>query len=383
MVDCANGAASEVAPEAYRKAGADVIVINDEPDGLQHQRRLWLAAPRPVCRPRCSNTGPTWASPTTATPTGAWRSTRPARWWTATRSWPSWRSAMREAGTLTDNTLVATVMSNLGLRLAMRREGITLLETAVGDRYVLEALRARRLRDRRRAERSRGTAQPRHHRRRPADRAAPDGPDGADRRSLADLAAVMTKLPQVLINVPVADRGAVGHADSVQAAVRAASATLGETGRVLLRPSGTETAGPGDGGGRHRRRGRVGRRPGRRRRPRRLLSSPPASGVRVKRGSGQAGDGVGEDFVALAEGEPDQRPAGLDGVVEDLGRYRDDAGPLRQRPAELDPVAAAQPGDVGRDEVGALRASVPRTRPRPARRRAGPAWPAGRPRTSR
>ena len=78
--------------------------------------------------------------------------------------------AMRDAGTLTQDTLVATVMSNLGLRLAMRREGITLLETAVGDRYVLEALRAGGPGDRRRAERARGPAGLRDDRRRAADR---------------------------------------------------------------------------------------------------------------------------------------------------------------------------------------------------------------------
>jgi phosphoglucosamine mutase len=148
--------------------------------------------------------------------------------------------AMREAGTLTDDTLVATVMSNLGLRQALAREAITLVETAVGDRYVLEALRARGL--------ALGGEQSGHIVL-PSHATTGDGLLTAlqlmgrmakTRRSLADLASVMTKFPQVLISVPVRDRAAAGSAESVQAAVRAAEASLGETGRVLLRPSGTE-----------------------------------------------------------------------------------------------------------------------------------------------
>ena len=90
--------------------------------------------------------------------------------------------AMRDAGTLTDDTLVATVMSNLGLRIAMREAGIRLIETKVGDRYVLEELRASGL--------ALGGEQSGHivhagvrdHRRRRAHRPAPDGPDGRDRQ---------------------------------------------------------------------------------------------------------------------------------------------------------------------------------------------------------
>ena len=148
--------------------------------------------------------------------------------------------AMRDAGTLARDTLVATVMSNLGLRLAMRREGITLLETAVGDRYVLEALRAKGL--------SLGGEQSGHVIL-PAHATTGDGVltglhlmarMAATGRSLADLASVVTKLPQVMINVRVADRRAAVQASTVVDAVAAAERELGESGRVLLRPSGTE-----------------------------------------------------------------------------------------------------------------------------------------------
>jgi phosphoglucosamine mutase len=147
---------------------------------------------------------------------------------------------MNDAGRLTDNTLVATVMSNLGLKIALRDAGITVRETGVGDRYVLEEMRD--------GGYSLGGEQSGHVIF--ADYATTG--DGvltglqlaaqvaATGRSLKDLAGVMTKLPQVLINVKGVDRSAVATDAGVQQAVSDAQALLGETGRVLLRPSGTE-----------------------------------------------------------------------------------------------------------------------------------------------
>jgi phosphoglucosamine mutase len=131
-------------------------------------------------------------------------------------------------------------MSNLGFHHAMRDAGIAVHTTAVGDRYVLEALRSRGL--------SLGGEQSGHlvfldH--------ATTG-DGlltalallarmsATGASLAELAAVVQRLPQVLVNVPVHDRLAVAESDEVAAAVNAVEEELGDSGRVLLRPSGTE-----------------------------------------------------------------------------------------------------------------------------------------------
>jgi phosphoglucosamine mutase len=131
-------------------------------------------------------------------------------------------------------------MSNLGLHLAMREAGITVRTTAVGDRYVLEELRA--------GGYSLGGEQSGHlvltdH--------ATTG-DGvltalrlmariaATGRTLAELASVVVALPQVLVNVKVSDKAAVAAADEVREAVAKAEAELGERGRVLLRPSGTE-----------------------------------------------------------------------------------------------------------------------------------------------
>jgi phosphoglucosamine mutase len=147
---------------------------------------------------------------------------------------------MRRAGVLTKDTLVATVMSNLGLRLAMRRHGISIVETRVGDRYVLEELRA--------GGYALGGEQSGHVVM-PAYATTGDGiltglqllaELAGTGRTLGELASVVTKLPQVLVNVPVADRTAGASAPPVHAAVAEAEAELGDSGRVLLRPSGTE-----------------------------------------------------------------------------------------------------------------------------------------------
>jgi phosphoglucosamine mutase len=148
--------------------------------------------------------------------------------------------AMRDAGELVSNTLVATVMSNLGLHLAMREAGIEVRTTGVGDRYVLEELRAGHF--------SLGGEQSGHivmpelgttgdgvvTGLRLMSRIAQTG------QTLAQLCAPMKTLPQVLINVEVADKTTVAQAPAVQTAVAEAEAELGDTGRILLRPSGTE-----------------------------------------------------------------------------------------------------------------------------------------------
>jgi phosphoglucosamine mutase len=148
--------------------------------------------------------------------------------------------AMREAGELSSDTLVTTVMSNLGLHLAMRSAGITVRTTGVGDRYVLEELRA--------GDFSLGGEQSGHIVM-PALGSTGDGIVTGLRlmtrmvqtgSPLAALASVMQTLPQVLINVAVADKTTAAAAPAVQTAVEHAEAELGDTGRILLRPSGTE-----------------------------------------------------------------------------------------------------------------------------------------------
>ncbi len=238
VVDCANGAASE-AVDAYTRAGAETIVIHANPDGininqecgsthldslraavLEHGADLGLAHDGDADRCLAVDaTGDTVDGDQIMAILAV---------------------GMRDAGVLTGNTLVATVMSNLGLRLAMRREGIELLETAVGDRYVLETLRSRGL--------SLGGEQSGHVIL-PAHATTGDGlltglslmaQMAATGRSLRELAEVMTKLPQVMINVAVPDRRAAVESSTVVDAVAVAERELAEAGRVLLRPSGTE-----------------------------------------------------------------------------------------------------------------------------------------------
>jgi len=238
-IDCANGAASDIAPDALREAGADVVVINASPDGrnINHE---------------CGSTHPEQLQAVTVASgaalgvafdgdadrciavdhTGAIVDGDQIMGVLAT--------ALKEHGELAHDTLVVTVMSNLGLLLAMREAGIHVVQTAVGDRYVLEAMRAEGY--------SLGGEQSGHI---IAAGHATTG-DGLltalllgarvveTGRSLADLASVVTRLPQVLINVPDVDKSRAGTDEGLQAAVARAEQQLGETGRVLLRPSGTE-----------------------------------------------------------------------------------------------------------------------------------------------
>ena len=239
VVDCANGAAAEVAPAAYRAAGADVIAIHAAPDGLNindgcgstHLASLKAAVMEHRAHVGLAHDGD--ADRCLAI-------TSAGEEIDGDHIMAILALAMRAAGTLVHDTLVATVMSNLGLKLAMRDAGIRLVETRVGDRYVLEALRAGGYALG--GEQSGHVVMPSH---------ATTG-DGiltglsllsqvaATGRSLAELASVVTKLPQVLVNVPVADRRRAAVDPAVVAATEAAAAELGETGRILLRPSGTE-----------------------------------------------------------------------------------------------------------------------------------------------
>jgi phosphoglucosamine mutase len=148
--------------------------------------------------------------------------------------------AMRDAGTLKADTVVATVMSNLGFVQAMRREGVGVRQTKVGDRYVLEAMKASGytlggeqsghviMSDH--ATTGDGILTALHVLARMAEK----------KQSLAELADVMARLPQVLVNVPDVDKSRTDEDAVLAAAVAEAEFELGDGGRVLLRPSGTE-----------------------------------------------------------------------------------------------------------------------------------------------
>jgi len=239
VVDCANGAASEVGPAAYGEAGAEVIAIHAEPDGLNINDDCGSTHLDTV-REAVLAEGADLGIAHDGDADRCLAVTASGDVVDGDQIMAILALAMRDAGTLIDDTLVATVMSNLGLRLAMKQAGIKLIEAKVGDRYVLEELQGGGLALG--GEQSGHIVMPEY---------ATTG-DGvltglhlmaqlaAQGKSLADLAAVIHKLPQVLINVKVADREAGAAAPAVQAAVALAENELGETGRVLLRPSGTE-----------------------------------------------------------------------------------------------------------------------------------------------
>jgi len=239
VVDCAHGAASTAAPRAYEAAGARVVAINATPDGLNinegcgsthidglraavvaHGADLGLAHDGDADRCLAVDaTGDIVDGDAMIVILAL---------------------AMREAGELASDTVVATVMSNMGLHLAMRAAGVEVRTTAVGDRYVLEELRAGGF--------ALGGEQSGHIVM-PALGSTGDGiVTGLRLMSrmaqanvpLRELASAMHTLPQVLINVEVTDKTTVAAAPSVRAAVADAEAELGDTGRILLRPSGTE-----------------------------------------------------------------------------------------------------------------------------------------------
>jgi len=239
VVDCANGAAARVAPAAYARAGADVVAVHCDPDGLNINDNCG-STHLDVLREAVVARGADLGIAHDGDADRCLAATAGGDDVDGDQIMAILALAMRRDGSLADDTLVATVMSNLGLRLAMRAEGIRMIETKVGDRYVLEELR--------RGGYALGGEQSGHVVM-PAYATTGDGlltalhlmaEVATSGRSLASLASVMTKLPQVLVNVPVTDRVAGASAPPVAAAVADGEATLGDTGRVLLRPSGTE-----------------------------------------------------------------------------------------------------------------------------------------------
>ncbi|MER7838908.1 phosphoglucosamine mutase [Streptomyces sp. NPDC096040] len=239
VLDEAHGAAAGVSPEAFRRAGAEIITIGAEPDGLNindgcgstHLGKLKAAVVEHGAAFGIAHDGD--ADRCLAVDhTGEEID--------GDQILAVLALAMRERGALRADTVVATVMSNLGFKLALEREGLHLIQTAVGDRYVLEEMKEHGY--------ALGGEQSGHviildHATTGdgtltglllAARVAETG------RSLQELAGVMERLPQVLINVPDVDRSRVKTSGDLAAAVAEAERELGETGRVLLRPSGTE-----------------------------------------------------------------------------------------------------------------------------------------------
>ncbi len=238
VLDCAHGAAAGVSPQTFADAGAEVTVIGADPDGLNindgvgstHLDSLAETVVRLGADLGIAHDGD--ADRCLAVDAEG-------RIVDGDQIMAILAVAMKDRGTLSQDTLVTTVMSNLGLHRAMADHGIHVVQTPVGDRYVLERMNEQGF--------SLGGEQSGHV---IMSEFATTG-DGLltglhlvaemarQGKTLAELAAVMTVYPQVLVNVPGVDRTRTDD-DGVIAAVRAAEAELGDSGRVLLRPSGTE-----------------------------------------------------------------------------------------------------------------------------------------------
>ena len=239
VLDCAHGAASEAGPLALRQAGADVTAICAEPDGLNINEGCG-STHLEVLQRAVVERGADVGFALDGDADRCLAVDHEGNVVDGDQLLAILALAMRDAGTLKSDTVVATVMSNLGFVQAMRREGVGVRQTKVGDRYVLEAMKA--------SGYTLGGEQSGHVIM--SDHATTgDGILTAlhvlarmveQQQPLAALADVMVRLPQVLVNVPDVDKSRTDEDAVLAAAVAEAEFELGDGGRVLLRPSGTE-----------------------------------------------------------------------------------------------------------------------------------------------
>jgi phosphoglucosamine mutase len=239
VVDAANGAAWRLAPEALRRAGAKVDAINAEPDGTNINAGCGATHPQVVAAAvveRGADAGVAFDGDADR----ALFADAEGGLIDGDQVITACALAMKEASTLAEDTVVITVMANLGLHRALEEAGIAVVETQVGDRYVLEELR--------RSGAVLGGEQSGHVIF--LDRATTG--DGlltavrflslapASGRSVKELGGAMRRYPQVLENVTVPDAAVAAEDPAVLSATRAAAEALGTRGRIVVRPSGTE-----------------------------------------------------------------------------------------------------------------------------------------------
>ena len=239
VVDGANGAASNVAPQVYRQLGADVVTIHCSPDGENINAGCGSTYPDVIAQAVIDHRADAGIS----------HDGDADRLIAATHQGAEvdgdvilavLARDLHHAGKLANRTVATTVMTNLGFKQAMHGLGIDVVQTPVGDRYVLEAMLEQGL--------NLG-GEPSGHLIALDHATTGDGILSAVQllsvvrstgATLEELAQVMTRLPQVLHNVRDVDRDALPQADAVWEVVAAEEERLGDGGRVLLRPSGTE-----------------------------------------------------------------------------------------------------------------------------------------------
>ena len=239
VVDCGNGAASEFAPAALRRLGADVVAINADADGSKINIVSGALYPEVVAEAVAAE-GADAGVAFDGDADRALFGDADGEVIDGDQVLAACAVAMREDGSLTGDTVVATVMSNLGFHRSMREHGIRVISAPVGDRYVLEQMLEHDV--------ALGGEQSGHV----IFRDEATTGDGlitavrflslAARRGVPvkELASVMRRFPQVLINVPVGNKERLEGADEIWRAVREREATLNGSGRVLVRASGTE-----------------------------------------------------------------------------------------------------------------------------------------------
>ena len=239
VLDCAHGAAAAVSPQVFTNAGASITVIGAEPDGNNINDGVG-STHLDLLAAKVREVGADVGIAHDGDADRCLAVDAEGNVIDGDHIMAILAISMKERGLLPDNTLVATVMSNLGLHRAMASHDITVVETAVGDRYVVEALAA--------GGHGLGGEQSGHV---IMSEFGTTG-DGVltglhlvaemarTGKSLNELAGVMTVYPQILVNVRGVDHRALHGNTVIDTAVAEASLELADSGRVLLRPSGTE-----------------------------------------------------------------------------------------------------------------------------------------------
>ena len=239
VVDCANGASSVVGPQAYEKAGATVVAIHHAPDGWNINENCGSTHLEDL-QARVVAEGADFGIAHDGDADRALAIDAQGNEVDGDAIMTILARGFKASGSLKSNTIVATVMSNLGFFHAMKNADINVETTAVGDRYVLEKMLEKGY--------SLGGEQSGHL----IMREFATTGDGIltalalaqevvkSGQPLQDLASTMVRFPQVLVNVKNVAKERLADSAVIKAAVSAAEAKLGEHGRVLLRASGTE-----------------------------------------------------------------------------------------------------------------------------------------------